>query len=547
MTNSIALAANCIDIIYFRFTLRRTTFAVFREFENENNMIKLFAGFFIQYWYIVLIFILLIVIMVLFYGKVQKPEFRKSAWFYYVLNTLYLCIGAGLFVAAARGDFSPFNRPITLSNAAEYTKEPIEMPLVQSTPTAIIRTLSHLSLKEYRFFNGEELDRIYTPVKDYQPEGEFKYKNVVIFILESFSAEYMKAYNKHIPDYKSLYTPFLDSLMQHSRYFLYSYANGRKSIDAMPSVLASIPSIEGPYVLSPYSGNMINGIAGLLRKIGYRTAFFHGAPNGSMGFSAVANLAGFEKYYGMTEFNNPEFFDRTNGIYDEEFFQYYAEEMNKMTEPFCTALFSLSSHTPFTLPDRYKDVFTGTPTPFLNSLRYSDYSLKRFFETASKMPWFKNTLFVLSADHGGTYSLFDEYKTSVGVYAAPIIFYAPGDSTLIWGENCLAQQIDIMPSVLSYLNYNGSFVAFGNNLFEKCDDYFVVNFPNMLQLLWDDYMIYFDGEKIISLFKFKEDKMLSNNLLNTSPEIERIMELKAKAFLQQYTTRLIENRLTIEK
>lgn len=547
VTNSTALAANCIDIIYFRFTMRRTTFAVFREFKNESNMVKLFIGFIFQYWYIVLILIALIVIMVLLYKKkLRKPQF-KSPWIYYPSGVVLMAIGIGLVVAAARGDFSPFNRPITLSNAAEYTKDPIEMPLVQSTPMAIIRTLFNSKLIEYRFFDSEEeMDKIYTPVKRYKPQGEFKPKNVVIFILESFGAEYINAYNKRVSNYKS-YTPFLDSLMQHSRYYLYSYANGGKSIEAMPSILASIPSIAGSYVLSPYSGNQIKGIATLLRGEGYHTAFFHGAPNGSMGFLAIANLTGFEKYYGMTEFDNNEHFDKTGGIFDEEFFQYYAEKMNEMPQPFCTSIFTLSSHTPFTLPERYKDVFTDGPSPFHKVLQYSDYSLKRFFETASKMPWFKNTLFVLSADHGGTYLFHDEYKNSVGAFAIPIVFYAPGDSTLVGSENRIAQQIDILPSVLSYLNYTGDFVAFGNNLFENnTDTDFVVNYPNILQLFWKDYMIHFNGKEITALYKFKEDVLLRNNLVKTMPEEEQIMEQKAKAFLQQYTTRLIDNRLIIK-
>lgn len=544
ITNSIGLAANCIDIIYFRFTMRRTTFSVFKEFQNEGNMVKLFADFFVQYWYMLLIFIALIIIMILCYGKVRKPEFKNPV-VYYSVGTILMLIGVGLFVAAARGDFSPLNRPITLSNAAEYVNEPIEMPLVQSTPMAILRTISHSGMQVYHFFDSEEeMDKIYTPVKHYNPEKDFSDKNVVILIMESFGAEYIKAYNDGIKDYRS-YTPFLDSLMPHTRYFSYSYANGRKSIDAMPSVLASIPAYQDPYVLTPYSGNHINGIASILREEGYHTAFFHGAPNGSMGFLGIANLTGFEDYYGMTEYDNNDHFDKTGGIFDEEFLQYYAEKMNTMQQPFCTSVFTLSSHTPFTMPDRYKDVFKGGPTPFHNMMLYSDYALKRFFQTASQMPWYNNTLFIIVADHGGTYLMHDEYKTSVGAYAIPIILYAPGDTLLIGKQNRLAQQIDILPTVLSYLNYKGDFIAFGNNLFDDNDDDFVITYPGILQLFWRDYLIHFNGERITSLYQFKEDRFLKNNLIGTLPDVEKIMEAKAKAFLQQYTTRLIDNKLTV--
>ncbi len=553
ITNSIAIATNCFDIVYFRFTMRRTTATIFNEFGGEGNLWQLFGGFLVQYWYILLIFAAMVFILIRFYGKVQKPEFKSSVT-YYAVGFVLFCIGGLFTFFGMRGHFGFHNRPITLSNASQYVKEPIEMPLVQSTPFALLKTSTRNQMPIFRYYSEEELNQIYTPEKNYQPNAPFRYKNVVILILESFGGEYVKHGNIDVKNHVS-YTPFLDSLMEHSRTFTYSFANGRKSIDAMPSVLASIPAIYEPYVLSPYSGNYINGIAGVLRKEGYETSFFHNAYNGAMGFSGIANLTGFEHYYGMTEYKNTvnptdnSYYDGIAGVFDEDFFQFYAQEMNGMKQPFCTALFSLSSHTPFTIPAKYKDIFKGDPDAFRSSLRYSDYSLRRFFETASKMPWFENTLFVLSADHGGIYSMTDEYQTSVGVFAIPIVFYCPGDTSLVGRQDRLAQQMDILPSILAYLNYQGQLVAFGNNLFNNAPEYidscFVAQYVgNALQLIMGDYLIHFDGERLLSIYRFKEDIFLKNNLLGTLPDVERKMEEKAKAFFQQYTTRLKENRLT---
>lgn len=567
LTNSIAIAANCIDIIYFRFTMRRTTTTVFNEFANEGNILQLFGGFFAQYWYVLLIFIAMVFILIKTYGKLRRPDRFSSPIVYYPVNTVLMLVGILFVFFGMRGHVMFHNRPISLSNASEYVKEPIEMPLVQNTAFTLIRTLSVNQMPVYSYYSDEELTGIFTPEKDYQPIEPFRYKNVVIFILESYGAEFISAYNEGKEGFVS-YTPFLDSLMRQSKYYLYSYANGRKSIDGMPSVLASIPSIIEPYVLSPYSSNKVNGIATILRGEGYKTAFFHNAYNGAMGFNGIANLMGFEDYYGMDEFGDKSHYDGIAGIFDEEFFQFYAQELNKMPQPFCTALFSLSSHTPFNLPERYKDVFKGDPDAFRSSLRYSDYALRRFFETASQMPWYDSTLFVLSADHGGIYSMDDEYKTSVGLYAIPIVFYCPGDSTLVGMEERLAQQTDILPTVLSYLNYKGKFVSFGNSLFEKTaiaeptdvnaeidsvpkpeypgKDFAVQYVGSFLQLMKNDYMLQFDGQNSLSIYKFKEDTFLKNNLIDSLPKVRNELERLAKAFMQQYTTRMAEDRLSVK-
>src|SRR5690606_3286191 len=123
----------------------------------------------------------------------------------------------------------------------------------------------------------------------------------------SFSKEFFGAFNKDKNNgtYTG-YTPFLDSLTGHSLSFTYSFSNGRKSIDGLPSVVSSIPSLGVPYFLSPYSGNRINSLASLLKEKGYHSSFFHGAPNGSMGFEAFMNIAGFEAYYGLSEYGDDD-------------------------------------------------------------------------------------------------------------------------------------------------------------------------------------------------------------------------------------------------
>ena len=312
----------------------------------------------------------------------------------------------------------------------------------------------------------------------------------------------------------------------------------------MPSVLASVPSLTMPYVVSEYSNNKINSIASLLGNEGYNTAFFHGAPNGSMGFDAFAKIAGFQQYKGKTEYNNDADFDGIWGIRDDKFFQYYANEIGKLPEPFCTALFSLSSHHPFRVPAEYEGVFPKGNIPLHQCIGYSDNALRMFFDNARQQPWFDNTLFVITADHNipGDHI---EYKTNANAFAIPIIFYCPSDTSLVGRDMRLAQQADIMPSVLSYLGYNKPFVSFGTNLFDKSEQTFVVNYNNdVYQIYMNDTIAYFDGQKLIGAYDMIADSMLEHNVL--SKDNVKELDERIKAFVQQYDDRMITDNMTIK-
>src|SRR5690606_23569815 len=174
------------------------------------------------------------------------------------------------------------------------------------------------------FFQPDEAERIYTPVQQLNSEQPFRYDNVVVIILESFGREGVGFFNSQLDNgkYKG-YTPSLDSLCSVSFVSSRSFANGRKSIDALPAVLAGVPAGEVPFVLTPYASNKMKSLPAILKEKGYATSFFHGAPNGSMGFKAFMNLMGVSDYYGKDEFKNDAEFDGLWGIWDEPFFQFF--------------------------------------------------------------------------------------------------------------------------------------------------------------------------------------------------------------------------------
>ncbi len=546
-TNGIALAANVADFIYYRFTLRRTTAEVFAQFENETNMGGLWLKFFIDYWYAAIFWIFLMILMIWCFNllRYEGPQMKDRRAFY-LFGSLAMPLIVYLMFGGMRGGFRHSTRPITLSNAGEYVSDPKHISLVLNTPFAVFRTIGKTKIKKVNYFTDDEAEKIFSPVHIPPDSARFRAKNVVVIILESFSKEFFGTFNrdKHNGTYKG-YTPFLDSLIGHSLTFEYSFANGRKSIDGLPSVVSAIPSLGTPYFLSPYSDNRINSFASLLGRKGYHTSFFHGAPNGSMGFQAFMNIAGVREYYGMDEYSNDSDFDGLWGIWDDKFLDFYAGKLGQFPQPFFSSFFSVSSHHPFEVPDEYKGRFKGGPLVIHKCVEYTDHSLRQFFNQVSAMPWYDNSVFVITADHTSSEIEFPESRTAAGFYSIPVVFFTP-DGSLVGREDGIIQQTDILPTVLGYLNFDEPFVAFGTNVLSE--ESFALNYKdNQYQLFWGDYLLQFDGEKSRGLYRFKTDRLFQENLVDSLPEVVNELEPKVKAMVQQYNNRLVENRMVVNQ
>jgi phosphoglycerol transferase MdoB-like AlkP superfamily enzyme len=548
ITNGIAIAMNGMDFVYYRFVDKRATADVFKTFEHETNMLKLFFRFLIDYWPATLFALFAWFLMVYLYNKVNtKRPAPASKIGYYVVNILMIPLIIALVIGAARGGYKHSTRPITISNAARYVETPRDVAIVLNTPFSFFRTFDKKALVKYEFFDNEKLNKLYDPHYIPVTTKPFSSENVVIIILESFAREYIGVLN-HVLEggrYEG-YTPFIDSLINVSLTFDVSVANGKKSIDAMPSILASVPSLETPYTISHYANNQINGLPGLLKRKGYYTAFFHGAPNGSMGFDSFAKVAGFDDYFGLNQYPEKSDFDGMWGVWDEPFFKFFAAKLNSFHEPFLASVFSVSSHHPFEVPEKYIGKFKKGPAPIVEVVGYTDFALHEFFDEISSSPWFNNTLFVITADHTNE-SIHPEFQNNFGSYSIPIIFFKPG-SDLRGIKNRIAQQIDIMPTVLSYLNYDEEFVAFGNNLLDDSYESFAFNTSGSnYHLYMNDHILEMIENKSVGFFDYKNDKFLEKNLIGKNPELQLQMEEKLKAIIQTYNSRLIDNNMIVRK
>jgi len=547
LINSIALMSNLIDSIYFRFTLKRTTADIFDYLGVGGDFNKLIPQFLIDFWYILLIYIIFIALLIYLATRVpvsgSGEKQRGGNFRYYFVNFILFAIIGAITVIGIRGGFQL--RPISLVTAGGYTSAK-NVPLILNTPFAIAKTFRNESLKMADFFPKEsELAKLYNPVH-YRKPGEMQKLNIMIIVMESFSREHIGILNRNLEggNYQG-FTPFIDSLICQGFYFD-AFANGKTSIQGIPAILSGIPSLMNESLIqSNYAADKYTSIAGLLKPFGYSTSFFHGGTNGTMGFDSYTKLVGFDHYFGRTEYNNEKDYDGKWGIRDEEFFHFTAMKMNELKQPFLVTLFSLSSHHPYFVPGKFANIFRKGHLPIQQSIMYADHSLGEFFHEIKHTSWYHNTLFVITADHTSE-GYYQYYKTNVGQVSIPLLFFLPG-SELKGYRTTVAQQTDIMPTILDYLGYGRNYLSFGTDLMDSNSVHFSIHYlSGIYGLIKDGYYLEFDGTKSTSLYNLRNDPLQKVNILNSEKHEKEKLELFIKAFIQQYNNRVIENRLVVE-
>lgn len=544
VVNSICVFANLADAAFFPFSMKRSSAALFLELKNEAQLLAAAWQFLVSYWFVAILFAVIVLALLKIYDRTKMPEKEDFSWRKVSIDTIILVLGFTLWLGFARGSFIPKDHPIYISMAADYVSSPPEMNIVLNTPISILTSWGNIKVDEKKFFSGpEECQKFYKDIHHYEPENKPP-KNVVILIVESFSKEFIGALNKDIDGHES-FSPFMDSLVGRSLYFEHTIANCRRSVEALPLVTASIPSPTEAYILTPYSGNKINSIASVLKKHGYHTSFLYGGHNGTFGFSLFAKMAQFDHIFGREEYSNEKDFDGTWGIFDEPMLQFWANNMNKFPQPFCSTMFTITTHYPFKIPEQYEGRFKTGSMDIHKCVGYTDNAIRKFFETASKMPWYKNTVFVITADHAFPTSAYEKFKNTMGVYSIPILFFTP-DSSLIGYRDEMIQQSDIFPTLVDYLGFSDTIVAFGESVLEK-NPHVVINcYGGLYQAFYKDFMLQYDEKKIAGLYKFKEDQMLKNNLVGQFPEEEQLILNKLKAFMQLYAYRVREGKMVEE-
>ena len=543
IVNAVAVLLNFLDIVCFHFFGKHLTTGFLKLLAHSDEVsFGVIRQIFFDYWYLLVIFVLfvLIIIVVAQHTKIKKPEKEeKPRW--QLRQAISLVVMLLLTVIAARGGLQA--KPVSVETAMQYT-DPQNAPILLNTPFCLLTT-HDTDLKE----RTERYNSDYTPIHYNLTANRFMEadslamdsvpSNVVVIILKNVGQEMLGYYSR---DRRSELTPFLDSLLAQSLTFN-GMSNSRRSLEVLPAILASIPSMmENDFVRSPYADNDFDAYSKHLQQRGYTTIFMHGGKNGVLGFDEFSRRAGYSRYFGRTEYGDDSDYDGQWGIYDGPFLQYAAKTLNRVHEPFATAIYTLSSRYPYKVPKDFKlpeesYFWTG----FEKTVYYVDCSLKDFFKTASPMPWYDRTLFVITTDYSNNEHFQPEYSNVWGMYSIPIAFYYPKKIKPMRSDE-IAQQIDLGPSILSVLEVNDTLFSFGRNLFDTLSEPSFVSYFNLTYQYCDGtYLVQSDGERPFGIFKPISDSLLNDNLIDRlqCPDVYD----KLYRFLQEYNGRMIHNEL----
>lgn len=563
----LVVAVNMADCVYFRYTQKRfTADEIF--FADNSNSLQLAGKFMAENWMLVFIAAAFIALLAGGYGrKIREESLLRRGWAYYAGSWAIFVIAAGLCIAGMRGGMTRMTRPITLSNATLYTSDSGKANLILSNPFCILRTIGSAGSVSYKkYFTPEELPQHFTPVHAPGDSTALNLagRNVVVFIMESMSAEHSAHLMPEVYADREMkgFTPFLDSLMQNGLCFKRMYANGTRSIQAMPSVLGSIPSFKTPFVLMPQSLGESRQLPAILSDMGYSTAFYCGSEHGSMGFGAYARAAGVERLVSREDYeaaHGKGDFDGYWGIWDEPFLQFTGEELSRTPEPFFAALFTLSSHHPFVVPEEYEATLPEGYTKIHKGVAYDDNAFRLFFERFGREEWFRRTIFVFVADHVSSEKFADVTRTYPGNYHIIGFMYTP-DGALRGEVQEVVQQIDIMPTVLGLVGAAEPYFAFGRDVLNEPErPRWAVSWDGEFRALTDRGILRFDERQAAAdplpgtpdadapqtAAKNSEAEQISSEQI--AAEKVGALELlpQLQALIQQYYSRVEEKNYTV--
>ncbi len=491
--HTVILCGNFVDSELVNFVGRRFTKSTLYLI-GEGQLTNLMKYF----WMTAVTFFSLVLYLFLNF-KIKKNDISHMSMKTKSMSLFIFMIATVLF---ARGGLQ--EKPISFVDA-KVIDHPFAHHMVLNTTFTAGKSFGQKNFEKLNFMKADEmLSELNLNPQLWVPNSipNFKNKNLVIFILESFSSEYISQTN----------TPFFLSLAGQGAYFQKAYANGRRSVEGIASIMAGVPALmEEPFVNSEFATNDFVGLGNLFKKKNYHTSFFHGAKNGSMRFDLFTRAAGFDQYFGLNEFPDSTKNDGAWGIWDEDFLNWSCEKMAMFPKPFVSAIFTLTSHHPFQIPEHLKSVLTTGEAPIIQSIKYTDYALKKYFECAQKTDWYKDTVFLFVADHTGP-SL-NENATFKSKYEIPILFYSSSEKIEL-NTTQFAQQIDLLPTL--------------NDLF----DLGLLNTNHLARSLLKP------GEKTIALYSDQHFELVGDTDLS---------DYKLKAIRQYYSQGLFDNRLYYPK
>lgn len=549
--NTIAFLLEISDWVYFNFNRKRATIEIFDLIFSKGDFLNLLPNYLQKFWFVPLIATGCITLLIWSHNRLNRYfaerwrifrqlQFNSTPVSRFVMRPVVILLCAGLAVLLIRGGFQL--QPIANRTAVLYSS-PEQSALVLNTPFSIISSVESGHLEAVHFMPDAEADQLIRPVKQYHNNPAWNKKNVIVIVWESFSKRYTREGGS--PGV----TPFFDSLSAKGHLFTNAYANALRSNEGVPAIFSGYPAMmEGPVINSIYGNTIVDALPSLLKAEGYTTAFFHGGTNGTMGFDIYAKRAGFERYFGRKEYANEKDFDGTWGIWDKPFLDFALKQINTFKTPFLAGIFTLTSHVPFHVPKGFKPTAGGFNRDIEISMNYTDWALSQFFKQAAQQEWFNNTVFVLTADHTNPYVDNPFQGEGLGRYQVPILVIDPANEQLNLKDTGLVQQLDILPSVLDYIQYPKPFFALGNSAWDTtANRFFITYLSGNYNMIRNGYHIKTKGFELAEVYKFPEDITDRHNLFIPGLKIPEVSDTERyfKAFLQILHNGMINDRLSL--
>ncbi|OON67036.1 LTA synthase family protein [Hymenobacter sp. CRA2] len=543
--NAPGLALNIIDSQYFKFIGRRTSdelFTITGDIERQAGQLVW------HYWFLLVPFGVLFGLLWYLYPTptaAPAPEAPGRDVRRMATAMAEVALVAGLAVLGIRGGLQL--KPLRPGHAFVQTPPSLGHVALNSTFT-FIKSFGQKTLERPEYFASAPALQQALAAHYPAPRPDAPRDNVVILLVESFASEYNGVEN---PGRRS-YTPFFDSLATSPGALLMRehYANGRRSIESLPAVLAGLPALmESPFITSNFQTDELHGLGELLGRRGYATSVFHGAQNGTMGFNVFAGKAGVQQYFGLEEYpggsRSPDF-DGHWGIFDEPYLQYFARQLSRQRQPFFSTVFTLTSHEPFPVPAKYRGRFAPGELPIHASIGYTDFALRRFFQAAARQPWYRNTLFVLLADHTSQ-SLRPDYQNLLGAYKTPLLLFHPGRPLPLADAHRITQQADVPATVLDFLGLGadaGQLLPFGYSVFDAAAPGRALFLSgNTHYLVHHDYVTELTTDNQVRLYPYRTHDMPAEPLANPPAAKRQQYGNELRAVVQFFTNGLLDNAL----
>jgi phosphoglycerol transferase MdoB-like AlkP superfamily enzyme len=535
---SLILILNLIDFEFFKIKNRRSGIELFQLINDPANPI---FSYLFSYWYLLLILLLFILIMIKYYPKANNLKLEKThlPQNKYPLKILVFFIFSGFIFIGARGGFQI--KPLRSFDAARFVNPSWTHATINSF-TRLITSYNAPAPKEINDFSELELIEIINYKKYNSNQFKLNSKpNIVLIILESFGRDYCGFLNN-----KPRFTPFLDSLSKNSLVFENAYSSGYSSIESLPAIFSSIPSLlDVPYINSNFQSNKIYGVHHYLNEMGYDCSFYYGAENGSMGFLNFLKNSGKINYYGKKEYPNKNDFDGNWGIWDEEYLKYFSNELSKKSEPFFSTVFTLTSHDPYKIPKKYQKLFMGGDLPIHKSVEYTDYSLGQFFKMAKQTDWFENTIFIITADHT-SYSKDEYFYSPMGKFEIPLMLYSPKFINAEFNKERTVSHLDIFPTIMELAQSKDTFLTLGNSVLNKDNSTAINHELDFFQIIQYPYCLQMNSS--INIRFFMQTKSMKNNMARFEMNEEELklkekLKIELLAKRQLFINRLLKNQL----